>query len=101
MEKRLLSLLVLCIFFVIGEAAIKCYSCDYPDVKCGDNFAYTPSDAIECAGSCVKRSGKRSDGSYEVYRGCHSQTETYCHDAQYNGMSVTECFCNEEYCNSG
>ncbi|XP_069129056.1 UPAR/Ly6 domain-containing protein qvr-like [Argopecten irradians] len=93
-----LGLLVLCLLFVTGEA-IKCYSCNFPDEKCGDRFAYTQPEANECYGSCVKRRGKRTQGAIEVYRGCHTQTETTCQAASYVGMSVTECFCNEEYCN--
>ncbi|XP_060084185.1 protein quiver-like [Ylistrum balloti] len=100
MERWFLSLIVLSIFFLGGVASIKCYSCNYPDTKCGDRFAYTNPDANECSGSCVKRRGIRPQGGVEVYRGCQSQTTTYCHETTYVEMSVVECFCNEEYCNN-
>ncbi|OWF51169.1 protein quiver-like [Mizuhopecten yessoensis] len=99
MERWLASLLLLCLFFIVGAASIKCYSCNYPDEKCGDYFAYTNPDANDCQGSCVKRRGTREGGGVEVYRGCNTQKNTYCTQSDYVGMNVRECYCNEDYCN--
>ncbi|XP_021352195.1 uncharacterized protein LOC110449570 [Mizuhopecten yessoensis] len=99
MERWLASLLLLCLFFIVGVSSIKCFTCNYPDEKCGDQFAYTNSDARNCKGACVTRRGTREGNRVEVYRGCYSNRHTSCITSDYVGMKVKECYCNGNYCN--
>uniref|UniRef100_K1PN44 Casein kinase II subunit beta n=1 Tax=Magallana gigas TaxID=29159 RepID=K1PN44_MAGGI len=73
------------------------------DSRCGDAFAFTTTDALQCQGSCVKRRGIRDVSgvrTVEITRGCDPQTKDGCWDGSYNGISVYICACNSDYCNS-
>ncbi|OWF51170.1 hypothetical protein KP79_PYT12319 [Mizuhopecten yessoensis] len=54
-------------------SSIKCFTCNYPDEKCGDQFAYTNSDARNCKGACVTRRGTR-EGEMSDHRDLGSLT---------------------------
>lgn len=86
------------------EAFVRCFSCSTThDSRCGDAFAFTTTDALQCQGSCVKRRGIRDISgvrTVEITRGCDPQTKDSCWDGSYNGISVYICACNSDYCNS-
>lgn len=85
------------------EAIVRCFSCSTThDSRCGDAFAFTTTDALQCQGSCVKRRGIRDVSgvrTVEINRGCDPQTKDGCWDGSYNGISVYICACNSDYCN--
>lgn len=96
--------MLLPILVLAGEAFVHCFSCSTThDSRCGDAFAFTTTDALQCQGSCVKRRGIRDVSgvrTVEITRACDPQTKDGCWDGSYNGISVYICACNSDYCNS-
>ncbi|XP_076070249.1 uncharacterized protein LOC143041956 [Mytilus galloprovincialis] len=88
------------IFLDNCKAYLKCYSCESTnDNRCGDYFQLQTYDALECQGTCIKRRGRRSGSGIEITRACVIQTSERCTDTTYDGISVTACTCNSDYCN--